>query len=172
MAMTLYRDRAVDAGASWRVDGDDGGMDVLAAAEPVTDGWIAGELRLEARTGGLGFRLAADGSGYFVELRAGSPEVSLQKWLPATDPRDGHRSGRYAELQRGTLRRTVELGECLPFQLLIVGPYVECSLDGEVVLAELSAERTTGKFGVWAESGAAVVAHLRWAPMRRPEHGA
>jgi hypothetical protein len=171
MATTLFRGRAVAGGDRWRVEADGGGMDVLAAAEPAADVWIEGELRLEARTGGLGFRLTEDGSGYFVELRAGSPEVSLQKGLPATDPRDVHRSGRYTELQRGTLSRVVALGDRRWFQLLIVGPYIECSFDGEVVLAELSAERTSGWFGVWAESGVVTVADLRWAPMRRPAHG-
>jgi hypothetical protein len=52
----------------------------------------------------------------------------------------------------------------------VVGPYIECSLGGEVVLATLSAERTTGRFGAWIESGEVRVEGGVWSPMRTPLH--
>jgi beta-fructofuranosidase len=170
--VTYYRERGVSASAGWRVDQLEGGMDLLTTPAPVADCWIEGVLNLAAISGGFGFRLDSDGSGYFVELRVGASEVTLQKWLPVTNPRDGRRSPGFVELQRGVLRQPLAVGAPLPFRLLVVGPYIECSLHGEVVLAELSEERTSGRFGIWVDSGTVSATELRWAPMRRPDHAA
>lgn len=166
---SLFRGRST-AGRGWEAIGA-GGMDVVATTDAVGDMVVEGSLVIEAMAGGLAFRLDDEGGGYFVELRAGSDEVGLQKWLPERDPRDGSRRERYAEIQRGRLARPVARGERLAVRLLVVGPYIEVAIEGGVVLAELSAERTTGPFGVWADSGEVRAEGLRLAPMRRPEHG-
>ena len=167
---SLYGDRAV-TDAIWRVEGHDGGMDVVAADAMGEDFLIEGELTMQAAAGGLAFRLDGEGGGYFVELRARSTAVSLQKWVLQTDPRDGHRSSRFTELQRGQLAEPISAERPLPFRLLVVGPYIECSLGGDVVIAELSAELPSGAAGIWAESGMVEAPTLIWSPMGRPLHG-
>ena len=54
--------------------------------------------------------------------------------------------------------------------LILSGPYVELELDGQVVIATLSAERTTGHFGIWAESGGIRIDNLSIAPLRPLTH--
>jgi len=48
---------------------------------------------------------------------------------------------------------TVCAGQEVPFQLLVVGPYVEFSMCGEVVIAAMTWERPQGRVGIWAETG-------------------
>jgi beta-fructofuranosidase len=167
---SLFQQRRNDSGDDWRVEAN-GRMDLVASAADVEDMVWEGTLQLDARAGGLGFRLDALGGGYFIDLQVGSNEVTLKKWLPTKAEGDGRPWFKYAELQRGILPRAIKWGEAIPFKLLTVGPYVECSLDGEVVLATATAERTSGRFGIWAESGTAVGSDLSWSAMRRPEHG-
>jgi hypothetical protein len=146
-------------------------MDVLATFDDAENFWLEGTLHLDASAGGLAFRLDDKGGGYFVELFADTSEVSLRKWLPASATGDPGRPWfRQVELQRGNLPRQVARVEPIPFRLIVVGPYLECSLASEVVLATLSAERTTGRVGVWAESGSASITSLLWTPMRVPIH--
>jgi beta-fructofuranosidase len=145
------------------------GMDVVATADEAEDFVLEGSITLDAAVGGLAFRLDDRGGGYFLELIADQSVVKLLKWLPGEAP-DGPMSWfRYAELQRGELRQPLRRGASLPFKLIVVGPYVECSLGGEVVIATLSAARTRGRVGVYAESGRAT-ADLALAPLRRPQH--
>ncbi len=167
LSETLYQGHVIETGRSWRVDGGPG-MDVIATEAEERDLWLEGSLTLDARTGGLAFRLDDDGGGYFVEIAAGGIEVTLQKWLPITRGPEGVPWFKYVELQRGRLPRPVPTGEPIPFRLIVAGPYVECSLFGEVVVATLSAERASGRVGIWAESGAAEARDVRWAPMRTP----
>lgn len=152
----------------WRLDAAGGRMDLLAAAEPVGDARITGNLRLAARHGSLAFRLDDEGGGYEIALRPGSPAVELRKWLPTADARDGDRWYRVETLQREEAHRSVPSGEPIPFALLMVGPYLEFSLFGEVVLATFSGERQAGPWGIWAESGTVAADGLAVAPMRRP----
>jgi beta-fructofuranosidase len=166
---SLYHGSA--SGGEWMVRADGGRMEVLTAEGPVTDVWFEGTIRLDAATGGLAFRLDEEGGGYFVTLRPGSDEVALVKWLPTRDPHDGRRWFRVSELQRGRLPRSLEHGTPVGLKLIVAGAYLECSVDGEVVLATLSAERTDGRIGFWAESGTLAASDVRIAPMRLPEHG-
>jgi beta-fructofuranosidase len=166
MQESLFQARQVQPGDAWRVVAD-GGMDVLATTDEARDVWLEGVLTLDARLGGLAFRLDDQGGGYFVELIDGTSEVTLKKWLPSAHD-DGRPWFRYDELQRGRLTRPVARGEPVPFRLIVVGPYVECSLLDEVVLATLSAERTSGRIGIWSESGTATVTGMEWARMRAP----
>jgi beta-fructofuranosidase len=168
LATSLLRERPTNGG--WSVQTEDGGMDVLATDEPAINFCLAGKLRLDAAAGGIAFRLDDEGGGYFVGLRAGSDEATLTKWLPTRDPHDGRRWFRVDELQRGRLRRPLDAGLTLPFTLIVNGPYLECSFDGEVVLATLSAERTSGRVGFWAESGTLTATAVELAPMRVPGH--
>jgi hypothetical protein len=128
-------------------------------------------LTLDAALGGLAFRLEDDASGYFVTLTSGSSEVLLQKWLPTRDPHTGRPWFAMTLLQRGALRQPIQPGAEIPFRLLSVGPYIECSLNGEIVLSTLSGERQRGRLGIWAESGSIAATDIRLAPMRQPEHG-
>lgn len=166
---SLFRGRSTDD-RGWEAFGE-GGMDVVATTEAVGDILVEGTLDLGAAAGGLAFRLDDEGGGYFVELRAGSDRVCLQKWTPERDPWDGRRRERYAEIQRGRLPRPMARGDQMAFRLLVVGPYIEVAFGGEVVLAELSAERTSGPVGVWADSGRVRADGLRLTRMRRPDHG-
>jgi len=165
---SLFRNHAT--AGRWRVDGT-GGMDVVATAQPWENFELDAALHVEAQAGGLAFRLDGEGGGYFVEVQEGSPDVVLQKWIPQHDPLDHHRESRYTELQRGRLPRPVAEGDILDCRLLVVGPYIELSVWGEVVLAELSAERSHGPLGLWADSGYLAADHLQLTPMRRPRHG-
>jgi beta-fructofuranosidase len=170
MANTLYRSKGAPNTGVVRIDTPDG-MDILATDRDAEDFWLEGTLHLDAAAGGLAFRLDEQGGGYFVELTTGTAEVSLRKWLPAPSAGDQRQPWfRQVELQRGRLLRPVQRGASVQFRLIVVGPYVECSLDGEVVLATLSAERTVGRVGFWAESGAASVSSLGLTSMRPPVH--
>jgi hypothetical protein len=164
---TCFRSRPA---ADWTVS-EAGGMDLIATAENHENVVLEGTLHLTARAGGLAFRLDDEGGDYFVELSPGSSEATLQKWIVDADPRAGDRGTRYLELQRARLHRPLPDDTPLPFRLLLVGPYLEFTLDDEVVLAELSAERTTGPIGFWADSGTLRAENLRSSPLRRPEHG-
>ena len=171
MASSLYRNEPASLAEPWRLVTAGGGMDLLATTEPLGDLLIEGDLILDAAAGGVAFRLDDEGGGYFVELRVGGSDVVLREWRAEQDPRDDHRVSRLDQLQCGRLRRIVSRGDRLNVRLLVVGPYVECSVDGEVVIATLSAERVHGRAGIWAESGSIVANDLLWTPMRRPRHG-
>ncbi|HLZ07273.1 MAG TPA: hypothetical protein VKT80_01705 [Chloroflexota bacterium] len=167
---SLFHRQPVENTRRWQVEAA-GKMDVVASAQNVGDVILEGTLTLGARAGGLGFRLDDDGGGYFVDLRAGSDEVVLKKWLPTRSAAGDQDWFNYVELQRGSLTRAVRPGDAIPFRLLLVGPYLECSLFGEVAIATASAQRTSGRLGIWAESGTASASDLSWSEMRQPRHG-
>jgi len=145
-----------------------GGMDVLAAAAEAGDADISMKLDLGCAAGGLAFRLDDEGGGLFVELAPGSREVSLVKWLPERNARTGNRGYRREVLQSETMYAPFPAGEATAARLLCVGPYVEVSVRGEVVLATFTGERLTGRWGIWAESGPARAEDVRLAQMRLP----
>ncbi len=160
-------DSSEPAAGEWRVDAGPG-MALLASAHDVADAWVEAVLTIDARMGGLTFRLDDQSGGYYIELANGSREIVLYKYLPRNTP-TGHVRYSYTEIQRGCLMQPVSSGTSMALRLLMVGPYIECSFDEQVVLATLSGERTSGRVGVWAESGAAH-AEIVWAPMRAPAH--
>jgi hypothetical protein len=164
-AETAFR-AALLPGATWRLSTADG-MDVLATTEVAENVWLAGTLILDAPTGGLAFRLDEEGGGYFIEVNSLTAEVTLKKCflLPVGE---GPARVRYHVLQRGHLTQPLTPGEPITFCLISCGPYIECSFGGEVVLATLSAERTRGPVGIWAESGIILATDLLWAPLRVP----
>jgi hypothetical protein len=165
---TLYRQTPA---SGWRLETAPGELDLLATTEEYGDFRLTGTLTLNAPVGGIGFRLEGDaGGGYFVELEEGSDSVSLQRWLETTDARSGRPWFTWTELQRGRLRRPFVPGTPLALHLICNGPYVELSLNDEVVLATLSGARTTGEFGIWCESGAATLTNPNITPLRRPSH--
>ena len=164
---TLFGRVPVDAGPGWLVAGD-GAMEVLTARGPAADCLIEGELALSGGAGGVGFRLDDEGGGYFVEIRPGSTTVSLQKWLPTEEPHERRRGYAWRELQRADLATTFPEDRPVPFRVLLAGPYIEVSLDGEVVLATFSGERLDGPWGVWTAAGRAAATGVRFAPLRRP----
>jgi beta-fructofuranosidase len=167
-AMRLCRNEPV-APHGWRLQCDEG-FDILAAVTVVEDVRLTGTLTIDAAVGGLACRLDDDATGYFLRLTPGSSEVDLVKWLPG-----GRREEApsfpwftYVEVQRGHLDRPLVAGETIPFQLLAVGPYIELSLHGEVIIAAVTGERLQGRLGIWAETGAVAIQDALVAPMRRP----
>jgi len=172
MTATLFRNAAPGGdGPGWSLRTHPGELDLLATPEPIQDFSLNATLTLDAQAGGIAFRLDGDtGGGYFIELGAGSDAVILQRWLLTTEERSGRRWFAYDELQRGRLRAPFAPGVPLELRLLVNGPYIECSIDGEVVIATLSAARTEGRAGIWVDSGSARLTNFEIAPLRTPEH--
>lgn len=157
--------------ARWSLNAPAGRMETLVTGRDETDLHATGRLRLGATTWGMLFRFdPATSDGYTIELQAGTSEVLLKKWLLRPDPRTGRPWFRMETLQRGQLARPLSRDTALPFSLILSGPYVELELDGQVVIATLSAERTSGRFGIWAESGTIEIEDLRTAPLRPLVH--
>jgi hypothetical protein len=159
-----------EAPNGWQIETAPGGMQTVASAQSASDFLMEGTLTLSAATGGLAFRLDDDEGGYTVTLTPGSDSVILAKSFGTTRADDGRPWFRYQELQRGVLHEPVAAGRPIPFRLLVAGPYIECSFDGEVVIATASHERQAGRVGMWAESGRARIEDARWSPLRCPEH--
>jgi beta-fructofuranosidase len=139
------------------------------AAPPAHNFQVRGELTLNAARGGLALRVGEDeSSGLFIELSPGSRNVSLQRW--GTRPRDmGAGLGQmYEVLQQAELHAPIRAGERFAFTLLNVGPYVEFSVNDEVVLATMTGRPPHGKCGAWVEDGALRAANVRWVAMRQP----
>ncbi len=156
----------VDAGA-WTLATASGTMDVLATGTDHGDLDVAGTLRIDAQSGGLTFRHDPEtGAGYFVELRAGSRDVQLQKLLPTLDRWTGQRRFAYTDYQRGELREPFPRGGEIAFRLILSGPYIELSLGDEVVISTLSGEVSNGRFGVWVEDGSASLGQVMAAALR------
>jgi len=168
MARTLFGeiDWAPDAGWSLSTGG---GMDVLATEGEYGNCYLEGTLTLDGPSGGLAVGLDADGGGLFLALAADATEASIQSWR-AGPPRAADRPFRYRELQRFRLPRATTRGEPIPFKLLVVGQYVECSLWGEVVLASFDFARPTGRVGIWAAGGSISADEVGLAEMRVPRH--
>ena len=140
----------------WQLKTAPGELDVLATDDAFENFRLTATLTLDAPVGGLGFRLDGEtGGGYFLEIEEGSDRVSLQKWVMTRDQWSNRPFYGWQELQRGRLRERFEPGTPLAVHLITNGPYIEIALDGEVVIATLSGERTVGPVGIWAESGSA-----------------
>lgn len=169
---TLFRGTDVPSRAEgWSLGTHPGELDLLASADPRTDFHLTGILRLDAQAGGIAFRLDGDtGGGDFIELTAGSDAVVLQRWSLTEDPRSDRQWFAVDVLQRARLRRPFAPGSPLELGLIVNGPYIELSLDGEVVIATLSEATSSGRIGIWADSGSVTLADARLAPLRRPEH--
>ncbi len=167
-SQTRFHEQPAGGDGEWRVQAL-GRMDVLASTEPLAAASIAGQLLIDAEIGGIVLGLDDLGGGYFVELRDSTSEIALKQWragpLLASD-----RPFRYAELQRTTVPTLADHHEPLPFSVLVIGTYIECSLMGEVVLAAHSSEPIRGRFGLWAEGGIIAGVGIAAAPMRMPEH--
>jgi beta-fructofuranosidase len=165
---SLQFDQPVD---DWVLATQPGQMDIAASRETPGDFTLSGTLRLDATTGGLVFRLHDDGSGYFITLRPGDANVTLHKWLPTEDRFDQRPWFSYVTIQEAPLHLSPDWSSGVPFTLISCGPYIELSLDGEVVLACLSGERLEGRFGFWVESGGMEVGGLSAHEVARPQAG-
>ena len=170
-ATTLCSPSDAAAVGGWTVDAP-GGFEILAAAGEAGDACLSGTIVLDAAAGGLACRLDGDATGYFLRLTPGSAEVVLTKWLPGGRPEEvvGFPWFNYVDVQRGGLDRPLPRGAAIPFQLLAVGPYIELSLWGEVVIAAVTGERRQGRLGVWAEDGRVTLGEPLVAPMRQPAY--
>jgi hypothetical protein len=155
----------------WRLEAPAGRMETRLTERDYGDLHATGRLRLSATTGGLSFRFdPATSDGHQIELQAGSTEVLLKKWLLSPEPRTGRPWFRMEILQRGQLPRPLARDTVVPFSLILSGPYVELELDGQVVIATLTAERVTGRFGIWAESGGISIDDFQISPLRPLTH--
>ncbi len=141
-------------GLVWSLAPAAGTMDVLTTAGDHGDIDVSGTILIDAAAGGLAFRVDPEtGAGYFVEMTVGSRTVALQKLLPTVDRWTGKQRFAYTDYQRGELRQPLERGAAIPFRLILSGPYIELSLGDGVVLATLSGEVVSGRFGFWVEDG-------------------
>jgi hypothetical protein len=155
----------------WTLATGPGRMDLRYTEADYGDVYAQGTLRLHAVSGGLAFRLdPATSGGYFIELQAGSPDVLLKKWLLNTAQRTGQPWFRMELLQRGTLSSPLPADAAVPFKLILSGPYLELELAGQVVIATLSAERRSGRLGLWAESGRISLDDFQASPLRPLSH--
>lgn len=168
-AATLYRGRPPETAGAWACAAPVG-LDVLASARDARDFRLDGEIVVEGYAGGLAFGLGEQGAGHFVELRPGEKDVALTARLGGP-PLAGERPFRHAAVQRGKLPRPVRSGEPIPFRLLVVANYVECSLWGEAAIAAPLAGDVAGRVGIWAEAGMVEAAGLAIAEMATPEYG-
>ncbi len=142
---------------------------VTFTSPPAHNFQARGAFTLDAARGGLGFRVGEDeSSGLFIELTPGSRTVSLQRW--GTRQRDmGTALGlTYGVLQQAELHRPIRAGDPVAFTLLNVGPYVEFSVNGEVVLATMTGQPADGACGVWVEDGELRAGNAQWVAMRQP----
>ena len=168
---TLFAETAVDNPPPWRINRQ-GAMDVLTAGALADDFVLEGILTLDGARGGLGVRLDAEGNGLYVELAPGSRRVTLQRWGSTRNDHDGTHRHEFDELQAVTLPAQMKAGAAMPIRLLVVGPYVEVSLAGEVAIAAMTGKPRAGAWGMWVEDGSCGLTEARWAPMRRPVHHA
>ena len=139
------------------------------APPPAHNFQVRGELTLDAARGGLALRVGEDdSSGLFIELTPGSRTVTLQRW--GARPRDmGAALGlTYDVLQQAELHESLRAGDPVGFTLLSVGPYVEFSVNDEVVLATVTGRPVSGACGAWVEDGKLDVDDVQWVAMRQP----
>lgn len=142
---------------------------MIFAAPPAHNFQMRGELKLAAARGGLALRVGEDGSsGLFIELTPDSRTVTLQRW--GTRQRDmGTALGlTYDILQQAELHESLRAGDTMTFTLLSNGPYVEFSVNNEVVLATMTGIPAHGRCGVWVEDGDIEAANVEWVAMRQP----
>jgi beta-fructofuranosidase len=170
---TLFRGAEMTGtDGEWSLHTNPGELDLLASSDAQTDFSLTGTLILDAPAGGIAFRLDGDtGGGMFVELAAGSDAVVVQRWVLTRNSRSDRQWFAVDTLQRGRLPRPLTPGTPLELGLIVNGPYIELSLGGEVVIATLSEATSTGRIGIWADSGAISLTDARLAPLRRPVHG-
>ena len=96
-----------------------------------------------------------ESTGYFVQFLSGEHRVRLLKWLPGRIP-DGRPWFTWEVVQEVPF---VQGAESVHVRLLVVGGEVELSVDGRVLLSEITRVRAEGRVGVFAVSGSV---------MRRP----
>lgn len=119
---------------------------------------VGRDLRLKGRlvighpVGGIVFRHKENLGGYFIELTKGSTVVQLRKTLDTRDVVRGRPWFASTVLQQGELH-TPLADEPIDIVLILNGPYVEFSVNSQVVLATFTAERVDGGLGVWSHGG-------------------
>jgi hypothetical protein len=142
----------------------------MAFASPPAHNFQAnGELTLNAARGGLALRVGNDeSSGLFIELTPDSRIVTLQRWGTRQRNMGGALGLTYEVLQQAELHEPLRASEPFTFTLLNVGPYVECSINDEVVLATMTGRPADGACGAWVEDGDLVAVNVTWVAMRQP----
>ena len=86
--------------------------------------------------------------------------------MPTEDTREHRRGYRWEELQRRVVPGIIDYASYLSYRIIFSGPYVEVSVNGEVVLATLTGERASGPVGLWVDSGKIAARMLQFRPMR------
>ncbi|MGD7708300.1 family 43 glycosylhydrolase [Microlunatus sp. Y2014] len=128
------------------------GVYSTATQEVGTNFRLKGRLTLGPVSGGIVFRQKSNSGGYFIEMTKGSTVVQLRKTLATRDVVRGRPWFTSTVLQQGDLRLPLA-DEAIAINLTINGPYVEFSVNDQVVLATFTAERTDGELGVWSQGG-------------------
>ena len=142
------------------------GMEIWTTNEPVRDFLLEGDVGLEAPVGGLVFALDEEATGYYVEFLPAEYRVRLVRLLPGR-MHDGRPS-----FERDVVQEVVFTlaAESMHVHLLVVGGEVELSVDGRVLLSEITRFRAEGMIGVFATSGRVRLLNASLTPMEEPQH--
>lgn len=165
-------DGYVTGKAPWQasVTTEPGARDTSLVNEDRANLRLRGHLALDSIHGGIVFRAVRGTGESVVSLEPGSREVTIAKHKLTTDVRTARQWFSHVVLQRGTLPFPIRRGRAHRIQLIVNGPYLEVAIDGEVVLATLSAEWEGGQIGVWAIDGTATLTDGTLETLRRPIH--
>jgi len=143
-----------------------GNVDQVVSVDAHGDGELLADIRMTAPRGGIAFRTDEDGGGWYLEYIKATGALTLSKWVPTEDAREHRRGYRWEELQRRVVPGIIDYASYLSFRIVFFGPYVEVSVNGEVVLATLTGERSSGPVGLWVDSGKIAARMLQFRPMR------
>jgi len=144
-----------------------GWMEILAAPDRFGDFILEGTVALDAASGGLAFALEDDATGYFVTLYPEEDRIELVKWLEGTRE-DGARWFDY-ETTQSAHAKLARLREGARVRLLVVGGEIEFSVDGRLYIAAISMARSSGRVGLFVNSGSGRLEDATVTPMRAPE---
>ncbi|MFN8593744.1 MAG: hypothetical protein U0031_19975 [Thermomicrobiales bacterium] len=140
-----------------------------ATSRPPTDGFmVEGILRLGGARGGLVFRSDGEGGGLVLELNANSRVVQLQRWARRRDMYGAATGPAFEIIQTADHHTPIRADAEIPVRVVAAGPYLEVSLDDEVVIAIMTGTPPHGDWGIWVEDGECVMQAARIAPLRRP----
>ena len=175
LSMRTFAGWQVYEGAAWQPVPAEWNLSASAttrlafAAPPAHSFQVRGELAISIGRGGLAVRVDEDeSSGLYVELTPGSRTVTLQRWGTRQRDMGAALALSYDVLQQAELREPLRAGEPVAFTLLNVGPYLEFSVNDEVVLATMTGRPQHGACGVWVEDGELRATHASWVTMRQP----
>lgn len=143
------------------------GMETVTSKTNYRNIMFEGRLYVNAAKGGLCFHLDNESCGYYLEMIPEENRIRLIIHLKATIA-DANEWFDYKVLQERHVSAT-DLGERgVSFMLRVVGGEIEFSLDGEVLLSTVSAARTEGYLGFFADCGSVRIENAQMTRMSIP----